>query len=81
MPGGVVLQKRLLDINGAIKQPIRKRIQNSLDGVAQREQINGLGFDQAKLGSLADDTDPWVDPVVEMMAFFGLALLPMRGDG
>ena len=81
MPGGVVLQKRLLDINGAIKQPIRERIQNSLDGVAQREQIYGLGFDQAKLGSRADDTDPWVDPVMEMMAFFGLKLLPMRGDG
>lgn len=81
MPGGVVLQERLLDINGAIRQPIRERVQNSLDGVARRAQIYGLGFDQAKIGSLADETEPWVDPVMEMMAFFGLALLPVRGDG
>lgn len=81
MSGGVVLQKRLLNINGFIEQPIKKHIRDSLAGVAQRKKVNGLGFDQTRLGSLADETDRWVDPIVEMMAFFGLALLPMRGDG
>ncbi|MDE0450459.1 MAG: hypothetical protein OXI90_01665 [Gammaproteobacteria bacterium] len=30
---------------------------------------------------MADKTDPWVEPVVELLAFFGLALFPMRGIG
>lgn len=46
-----------------------------------RVRGNGLGFDQTRLGSLADDTDPWVDPVVEVLAFYGLSILPVRGNG
>ena len=42
---------------------------------------NGLGFDLTRIGSLSDFTDPWVDPVIETLAFFGLALLPVRGRG
>ena len=81
MPGGVVLQERLLNINRVTKQPIKKHIRNSLAGIGQREKVYGLGFDHTRLGSQSDETDRWVDPIVEMMAFFGLALLPMRGDG
>lgn len=58
-----------------------ERLEDSLLGQAARVQDNGLGFDHARLGSLADKTDRWTDPVVEMLAFFGLALLPVRGDG
>ena len=57
------------------------RIHASLAGNADRIQASGLGFDQTRLGSLVDKTDPWVDPVVEVLAFFGLALLPVRGRG
>lgn len=56
-------------------------IRDSLDGVAQRSQQNGLGFDLTRIGSLADDTDIWIDPVVELLAFSGLRLFPVRGNG
>ena len=57
------------------------RLRGSLAGEADRVRDNGLGFDQTRLGSLQDMTEPWVDPVVEVLAFFGLALLPVRGPG
>ncbi len=53
----------------------------TLDGVAGRIQNYGLGFDERRIGSLADESDQLVDPLVEMLAFHGLALLPTRGDG
>ena len=59
------------------------RIRESLTGRAGRVAANGLGFDQTRLGSLADapKISALVDPVVEVLAFFGLALLPVRGRG
>ena len=54
---------------------------NLFSGHAVRVNDNGLGFDQTRLGSQSDNTDKWVDPVAEVLAFFGLALLPVRGDG
>ncbi len=62
-------------------EPAAERIRDSLAGRAARVQHNGLGFDLTRLGSQADDTKPWIDPVVEVLAFFGLALLPVRGPG
>ena len=59
----------------------RAQLRDSLLGQATRVQRNGLGFDQARLGSLADDTEVLTDPVVEILAFFGLALFPVRGEG
>lgn len=58
-----------------------EQIEASLDGVGKRSQQFGLGFDLNRIGSLADATDHWVDPVVELMAFAGLSLFPTRGDG
>ena len=58
-----------------------ERIRDSLAGRAVRVQDNGLGFDQTRLGSLSDVTSTWIDPVVEELAFFGLAMLPVRGGG
>ena len=57
------------------------RIRESLAGQAVRVKDNGLGFDHTRLGSLADSTSMWTDPVVEELAFFGLAILPVRGRG
>lgn len=57
------------------------RLRESLSGCAVRVKDNGLGFDQTRLGSQSDWTGIWVDPVVEVLAFFGLALLPLRGRG
>ncbi len=58
-----------------------ERLRASLMGQAERVHDNGLGFDQTRLGSQSDDSDRWTDPVVEVLAFFGLAVLPMRGRG
>ena len=74
------LHHRLLKIHGHVDDPTA-RLRESLAGEADRVKDNGLGFDQTRLGSLQDATDPWVDPVVEVLAFFGLALLPVRGRG
>lgn len=75
------LHHRLLKSHAHVRQPSAQRIRASLVGEASRVKDNGLGFDPARLGSQADKTDAWTDPVVEVMAFFGLALLPMRGRG
>ncbi|MXX17952.1 MAG: hypothetical protein F4X03_11785 [Dehalococcoidia bacterium] len=74
------LHHRLSKVHGHIDDPAA-RLRESLAGEADRVRDNGLGFDQTRLGSLQDATDPWVDAVVEVLAFFGLALLPVRGRG
>ena len=61
--------------------PSTEQIRDSLMGEAPRVKDNGLGFDLARIGSLADKSGCRTDPVVEVMSFFGLALLPMRGFG
>ena len=82
VPRGLTLHDRLMATWGKIKPPSKsKRLLDSLLGQAVREKGNGLGFDHARLGSLADETEPWTDPVVETLAFFGLALFPVRGEG
>jgi len=78
---GRVLHDRLLKIYKHFAQPSVEDIRASLTGEGQRVQGDGLGFDPAKIGSQADKTDSWIDPIVEMLAFFGLSLLPMRGRG
>lgn len=81
-PGTVKwLHYRVLRLHEKVGPPSRLRLRESLMGQASRIKDNGLGFDQSRLGSLADKTDPWVEPVVELLAFFGLALFPMRGSG
>ena len=79
-PKGITLHQRLLSAYAAINGDMQL-VRDSLRGLGQRVQINGLGFDQARLGSQADATSRWTDPVVEGMAFFGLAVLPVRGAG
>ena len=79
-PKGLTLHERLTTVHGRVEAP-PERIRESMEGELARVQGNGLGFDHTRLGSLGDRTDPWVDPVVEVLAFFGLSLLPARGDG
>lgn len=74
------LHHRLLKVHAHLDDPAAQ-LQKSLMGEANRVKDNGLGFDQTRLGSLQDATDPWVDPIVEVLAFFGLAILPVRGRG
>ena len=74
------LHHRLVKVHRHVRCP-SATLRASLGGQAERVRDNGLGFDQTRLGSLQDATDPWVDPVVEVFAFFGLAILPVRGRG
>lgn len=62
-------------------EPTQTRILKSLTGGATRVKNNGLGFDLTRFGSMTDATATWIDPVIEVLAFFGLRLLPMRGSG
>ena len=57
------------------------RIRDSLMGTAIRVKSNGLGFDSSRLGSSSDHTDPLIDPILETLAFFGLRMFPVRGNG
>ena len=74
------LHHRLVKVHGTV-QPSTERLKESLQGTAPRVQDNGLGFDLTRLASQADQSGKWVEPVVEVLAFFGLALLPVRGRG
>ena len=78
VPRGYVMHDRLLRIHF---EPSAERLRQTLLGIGERIESNGLGFDIARMGSAADKASKWVDPVVETLAFFGLALLPVRGQG
>ena len=81
VPKGAILQKRLVSVHDQTNPMNVQRLKESLLGQAARVKNNGLGFDNTRLGSLADTSDPWIEPVVELLAFFGLAVLPVRGRG
>ena len=75
------LHHRLLRVHGKVGRATNKRLRESLVGQADRVRDNGLGFDISRIGSLADKQGKWTDPVVECLAFFGLAVFPLRGRG
>ena len=88
VPNGVTLHERLLKVHSQAGAMNVQRLNNSLVGQAPRVRNNGLGFDITRLGSLADASDTkhpnsgrWIEPVVELLAFFGLKLLPVRAQG
>ena len=74
------LHHRLTKAHAHIDSP-RDWICPCLEGHGRRVEDNGLGFDQTRVGSQSDMAGKWTDPVVEVLAFFGLALLPVRGPG
>ena len=80
VPKGITLHQRLQNVHGKVEAS-SARMHESLAGQADRVEANGLGFDQTRLGSQSDDPSKWIDPVVEVLAFFGLAMLPVRGRG
>ena len=74
------LHHRLVKVHQEV-EPSVERLMGSFSGRAERVKDNGLGFDLTRMGSQSDASGMAVDPVVEVLAFFGLALLPMRGVG
>ena len=80
-PGTVKwLHHRLMKAHAHLDRP-SEQVRASLRGMGMRVADNGLGFDLARVGSLADGAGKLTDPVVEVLAFFALALLPVRGAG
>ena len=75
------LHHRLVKVHKFAGPMSVERLRESLAGAANRVKDYGLGFDSTRLGSLADKTDHWIDPVVELLAFFGLASFPVRARG
>lgn len=59
-----------------------ERIRLLFDGVAARINGYGLGLDTGRIGAVRDsDEKMTVEPIAETLAYFGLALFPVRGDG
>jgi len=58
-----------------------KQLDLVLSGVAPRVAAFGLGFDITRPITRTDNRTPSVVPHIEVLAFFGLALFPIRGDG
>ena len=81
VPKGRTIHDRLLKIHREANPVSDGRLRDSLMGKGERVKGNGLGFDSTRVGSLADMSDKWIEPVVEMLAFFGLAVFPVRGPG
>jgi hypothetical protein len=84
-PHGETLWNRLTacrrEVDGL--SPLAVAITASLDGAGARVETNGLGFDFQRLTAAAklSGSGNRVDPVIECLAFFGLALFPVRGNG
>lgn len=74
---------RLCRVHGLM--PVEKEhLSDSFGGLARRVQGNGLGFDVTRISAQGDSSQLWkkrVDPVIEVLAFFGLAMFPVRGSG
>ena len=81
VPKGLTLHNRLLKVHREAEPASEGRLRNSLLGKADRVEGNGLGFDNTRVGSLADRSGKWIEPVIEFLAFFGLSVLPVRGQG
>ena len=79
-PRGTTLHDRLIKCFREVRSP-SQAIPASLRGYGTRVKANGLGFDASRIAGLADSSTKLVDPVIEVLAFFGLRILPMRGAG
>lgn len=63
VPRGLTIHDRLLKIHSEAEPVSRERLRSSLVGKGERAKGNGLGFDCTRVGSLADTSDKWIEPV------------------
>ena len=75
------LHHRCRKVYSSVGDPIRG-MEEMFDGVSQRIADNGLGLDAGRIGAIRDSGETqMVEPVAESLAYFALALFPVRGDG
>jgi hypothetical protein len=74
------LHHRLCKTVALVDDPARQ-LDRTLAGTGERVKDNGLGFDIRRFSGGGDDAAKHVDPVVETLAFFGLRIYPVRGEG
>jgi hypothetical protein len=81
-PKGLTLHQRLVSCRSAIDD-LPARLTATLAGQGERAAMNGLGFDYSRLfaPTIPDGKDRWCEPVIELLCFYALGLLPARGDG
>ncbi|HUY24956.1 MAG TPA: hypothetical protein VMV09_06595, partial [Candidatus Saccharimonadales bacterium] len=79
-PQGRTLWERVVGCRQLLADPARS-ITATLAGHGERVESNGLGFDVRRLIAGVQEAAKRVDPVVELLAFAGLELMPFRGDG
>ncbi len=80
MSKGPSLHQRLKAAHRSVKD-VDAHLAASASGAPMLAQCNGLAFTIARLGGIADWHKNFVDPVIETLAFHGLAVFPFRGDG
>lgn len=85
MPKGVTLHERVRvcrEMLASDPASLVSAVASTLAGRGGRVQANGLGFDVTRSSAAVDaSAQVMVDPVVECLAFEGLQLFGMRGDG
>lgn len=81
-PKGATLHDRLRTLPTELGGDVTAAVRSSLAGRGVRVERDGLGFDHRRFPAGANaKTQPSVDPVVELLAFAGMSLLPVRGSG
>ena len=87
VPKGVTMSKRLTqvwqDLKEAHPNSLSQVVRQSLDGEPDLIDANGLGFEIRRVlrNNHPGSRSPKVDPVVELLSFAGISLLPLRGQG
>jgi hypothetical protein len=81
VPQGLTLHDRLARCAHVLTDNAAERVRSTLAGTADRVGGNGLGFDYRRLPAAAEGGELRIDPVIEVLAFYGVTLFPARGDG
>ncbi len=80
-PKGLTLHERLVSMRSLLPLAVPPTlVADSMAGHGHRTEGNGLGFDIRRLDTAVQaDAKRWVDPLVELLAFWGLLQFPVRG--